>query len=364
MRRQIVLGIFVMCAVLAPGKKAQALPMWSRKYEVSCNYCHTVAPSLNKTGEVFLANNFRFIGSEKEKNRPIPFALSAMATWEYAKPVSGPAEGPRFAELEIFSGDSFRVGPRPAYYGSYYFDALVAHGGGDGRTGDLEQAYAVLPFAGSRGQWAFAFGQSVPIMYQYNPSNELFDPAPFAFARGTGTFAPDTAVPGLRVDYFSGRGNNTRNGDYLTVLAPFNGHVNANSDSSWGGSDGLFVQGFRRWGPWSVGPMAWVNGERHIVGGTATFTAAKWRILGALTDNNSGLSGSSGVQFTLQPEYFFNQYLGVQLRLEKGNGGGDQDGLAVGATWYPLKQNYLRLAVEHRQITGDRQTLIRALGQF
>lgn len=51
-----------LCAILlAPffSQQAQAAPLFARKYNISCNVCHTAFPALNAFGEDFAANNFR-----------------------------------------------------------------------------------------------------------------------------------------------------------------------------------------------------------------------------------------------------------------------------------------------------------------
>ena len=44
--------------------QAQAIPAFSRKYQVTCTVCHTRVPRLNRTGERFLENGYQLPGTE------------------------------------------------------------------------------------------------------------------------------------------------------------------------------------------------------------------------------------------------------------------------------------------------------------
>src|SRR5262249_49169055 len=48
-----------MAALMALMAKAHRMPLFARKYNVSCNYCHTTIPRLNYTGYKFRAAGFR-----------------------------------------------------------------------------------------------------------------------------------------------------------------------------------------------------------------------------------------------------------------------------------------------------------------
>ena len=43
---------------------AQAIPAFSRKYDVNCTACHTAPPQLNTFGERFLENGYQLPGTE------------------------------------------------------------------------------------------------------------------------------------------------------------------------------------------------------------------------------------------------------------------------------------------------------------
>jgi hypothetical protein len=53
-------GIVVVGATIG-ASRADAMPMFARKYEVGCAYCHTTIPRLNQTGFKFRAAGFRLL---------------------------------------------------------------------------------------------------------------------------------------------------------------------------------------------------------------------------------------------------------------------------------------------------------------
>ena len=62
--QKLVLGIFALfslmvVAVLMIPAKSEAMPVFARKYEMSCSTCHSAFPKLNEFGEQFASNNLR-----------------------------------------------------------------------------------------------------------------------------------------------------------------------------------------------------------------------------------------------------------------------------------------------------------------
>jgi hypothetical protein len=60
---------------------AHAIPAFARKYETSCQTCHTVYPKLNPFGEAFRRRGYRFPGidSDAVPNPPVPLGQEAQA---------------------------------------------------------------------------------------------------------------------------------------------------------------------------------------------------------------------------------------------------------------------------------------------
>ena len=54
-----ILFLLVLTAVLSIPAKTEAMPVFARKYNMSCNSCHSAFPKLNEFGEYFADNNLR-----------------------------------------------------------------------------------------------------------------------------------------------------------------------------------------------------------------------------------------------------------------------------------------------------------------
>jgi len=67
MKKIIIIILF--CAVLIPFyyQIASGIPAFARKYQTSCNTCHTVYPQLNAFGESFRINGYQFQKDDEEK---------------------------------------------------------------------------------------------------------------------------------------------------------------------------------------------------------------------------------------------------------------------------------------------------------
>ncbi len=62
----IALAAFIACVVLFDASRAQAIPAFARRYETSCQTCHTVYPALTPFGDAFRRNGYRFPSGEDE----------------------------------------------------------------------------------------------------------------------------------------------------------------------------------------------------------------------------------------------------------------------------------------------------------
>jgi hypothetical protein len=67
--------------VLVDGSPAGAVPVFSRKYQTSCQTCHTIFPKLNPFGQAFRFNGYRMPGETPEQVKERPVSLGAEA-WE------------------------------------------------------------------------------------------------------------------------------------------------------------------------------------------------------------------------------------------------------------------------------------------
>ena len=360
MKTRIAALAALMLLLLTSGAPVHAYPMWAREYKVTCTTCHTAPPALNLFGEMFTANNFVFPGRKKSLNKPFPFPVSVVGVFEYEKEVGGSEEGPVMEELELFSGDSFRVGRNPNYFGSYFIQTLALHKAGGGDAGDLDQAFVTLPIAGQRGQWALGVGQMISSVYQYNHHTELFEEGIYAMTRGAGGFAPGEDLPGIRLDYFSERGLGTAEGDYVSLMLPFQGQLAFNANARLGTPNGMAANYFHRWKRSSAGVQTWINGDSHIVGFTGTLRPTpKWNMILAVSQNSA--PHDDGVQISAQVDYFPTAYLALMLRGEGGGGRRRLEGVAIGLHLYPEPTRTVHFSLQHFQFKGERATLALAI---
>ena len=79
----LVVGLF---AYFGAQRDAQAIPSFARKYQTSCQTCHTVYPVLNSFGEAFRRNGYRFPSKNGSLDSDVAKApMIAMGQDEYKK---------------------------------------------------------------------------------------------------------------------------------------------------------------------------------------------------------------------------------------------------------------------------------------
>jgi hypothetical protein len=80
-------GLCVVFAFLTVGyiflgvgvRRAEAVPVFSRKYQTSCQTCHVIFPKLNPFGEAFRLNGYRMPGETEEQVKQVPVSLGSEA---------------------------------------------------------------------------------------------------------------------------------------------------------------------------------------------------------------------------------------------------------------------------------------------
>ena len=64
----LVLGVVAAwMSLLTFVERAEAIPVFSRKYQTSCITCHTIFPQLNPFGEAFRRNGYQFPDSSVQR---------------------------------------------------------------------------------------------------------------------------------------------------------------------------------------------------------------------------------------------------------------------------------------------------------
>ena len=350
--RLFVLVLAALCFSGAMPERANALPVYSRQFNLPCSSCHTVPPRLNKFGYAFQANHFNMSGPQlrprEDAARYLP--VTAIATFSYENDMTGKQETANFRSLELFfsSGLGFAHGRQ----GGYFVD-LTAFATGDGTEGGLDDAYISLPLAGRRGQLALTLGQVTPILYQYDPVNSLTDTLPYGLTEGVDDFAFGSSTPMIRLDFFDNRGKSSADGNYLSVAVPFRGHLELTRNGTVGPGSGIFAHAFHRLGYTTFGALGYLHKGSTLAGLVGTVACHDRLFLTGVAT----LAHDPGVNTThlaLEAEYLPNRRLAFSGRAELI--GGDLSDLATVAAinYYPLSSPYLRLSAEARQRRADR----------
>jgi hypothetical protein len=78
-RLAIPLSLLVLVLLLACAGQAEAVPAFARKYQTSCQTCHSIFPKLNAFGEAFRLRGYRMPGETEEMVKEKPVSLGAPA---------------------------------------------------------------------------------------------------------------------------------------------------------------------------------------------------------------------------------------------------------------------------------------------
>src|SRR5262249_31008350 len=81
---RIPLVVIAIVIVLGGLRPASAVPVFARKYQTSCQTCHTVFPKLNPFGQSFRLNGYRMPAETEEQVKEKPLSLGSEAykrTW-------------------------------------------------------------------------------------------------------------------------------------------------------------------------------------------------------------------------------------------------------------------------------------------
>jgi len=357
----ISLLALVVVSLCVPPKPSRALPIFARKYNVTCQACHTVPPALNANGRAFQASMFNWPGADSTVNRhAIP--LSGMATFSQfdntSQHFSTPAD---FRTLEIFTAGGFTL--QDLRRGGYFFDYTAALN--DGRAGNLDNAFLGIPIIGDNSQLMLAVGQMAPMRYQWNQLNSLTSSAPIALGGAVDAFSFGTTTPAVELDYFDNRMKGTANGNYVTVGVPFEGHLSLNSDSTSGAARGLFATAFTRRDRGSLGAFGYARNSNNLYGLAATLTPRSSTMLLAAVATGQDVFGTSRlasceadekltsrVALTGRVDYIDQPYVVWQTYP------------VVGITYYPMSPELLRLSAELIDLKDNQTISVFARIQF
>jgi hypothetical protein len=77
--RRFTAVLFVIVGLLGSAATADALPVFARKYQTSCQTCHSMFPKLNAFGEAFRLRGYRMPGQTEDMVKEKPVSLGAPA---------------------------------------------------------------------------------------------------------------------------------------------------------------------------------------------------------------------------------------------------------------------------------------------
>ncbi len=153
--RIFIIGLLLVAAAFAClPSPSSAVPVFARKYGVSCTMCHSSVPRLNDFGARYRANGYRLPGREKDEKTvlesPPPVALRTSGGYTYEKnDNSGDApqtSGFRMNGLDLLSAGL--VAPKIGYV-MVYTPEIAESRHVEGQTGNLEMASVVFSRVGS-----------------------------------------------------------------------------------------------------------------------------------------------------------------------------------------------------------------------
>jgi hypothetical protein len=88
-------------SIIAMATRAQALPVFARKYQTSCQTCHIVFPKLNAYGEAFRLRGYRLPGETAEMVKQPPTSLGAPAYKKLWPDAVWPGDLPSYVPLAV-----------------------------------------------------------------------------------------------------------------------------------------------------------------------------------------------------------------------------------------------------------------------
>jgi hypothetical protein len=136
------IGLALAVAAACGSVPAEAIPLFARQYQVTCEKCHSVIPHLNEFGAAFLAYGYRIPGVKPAPTFPV--SIKANLVDSSANQGSGPngAGLPKAIVDEVETFLAGAIGTRA----SYLYEQYVVDGGMPGLVRDAWVIYRVNPW--------------------------------------------------------------------------------------------------------------------------------------------------------------------------------------------------------------------------
>ncbi|MCA1595054.1 MAG: hypothetical protein LC772_01295 [Chloroflexi bacterium] len=355
------IALWTLLLVLVSALPASALPEFARRYGVSCEMCHSVPPHLNTFGMAFQANFFNWPGPQPPASRSLlsRIPLSVLAISSTQGPTDGNGTTTTHGIVRLFAASGFPLGANRR--GGFFIDDMLINS--SGTAGDLGNAFASLPFAGARGQFALSVGQLSPLMYEYDPVNSLTAALPGALADGVDAFTFTDPTPAVRLDFFDNRGRGTADGNYASLGVPFLGHLTTTNEAILRGSRGLFAHAFRRHGYATLGAFAYIHAgssEAGLIGDRELRPNVILTGIAHLGHDDLG----SHQRLSAEANFLPSSYLALTGRLEATAGDDSQIYPVAAVTYYPFHQHLIRLMAQTIQARSNHTAGLFIYGQL
>jgi len=363
----VLLPLIVGVASLAPVElsAANTIPLWARKYDVSCAKCHVSVPKLNRFGFEFLARGYAMPpGDGYAAHRTVPLALWVSGRSD-TRPVSAAtAENVRayLNRVEVISGGKAFV-PWLSYFAEWRPVSQEPRPNGtlrkrNGRFEDLFVTATHGPLAATVGQ----FRQ----IDQIDPSRRLSISEPLVLSSslagsGDGTarerslraFAPGARSPSIRVAWnreVRGRWNWTTSAALpipgeLSLPLDEESRVEASNEIEFR-RKGIFAESFVRSGPTSYGAhLFYDDAQRYLADAVTTGRAGSlyWIGIAGMAKSGPVVAG----RWSVEGEYLPHRFGGVGARIEDRAGDRLRPDVAVPRAFLP----YLSLSLPSTRYT-------------
>lgn len=319
--------------MLAPLRSADAIPLFARKYNVTCGMCHVSVPRLNEFGAAFLERGYQMSETwTRAQRRTVPFAVWASGRWDSRPRTPAPDYvNAYFNRLEVISGGKVVV-PWLSYF--IEWRPVSRERRADGTVRDRSGRFEDLFVTASARSIDLTAGQFRQVS-QFDVSRRLGINEPASLATGLAgpaggsgrvvglrSFAPSGRSPAVRVGFTNRFGNGMQ---WTTAASvPFPGEfsipindsarIEASNELEWR-RKGFFGESYVRSGSTSVGAHAFYDdSDRYLVNGVSTLRTGNffWTGIGGFDKVSAVTRG----RWSLESEYIPHLYLGIGGRIE------------------------------------------------
>ncbi|HUP18652.1 MAG TPA: hypothetical protein VM778_01730 [Gemmatimonadota bacterium] len=383
-----ILLIVAVCVVQAA--EATAIPLFARRYNVSCQQCHVAPPKLNAFGEQFRARGYRMPPGFRSRGT-IPLAVWMSGRSDALHDESDVSEAVRayLNKVEIISGGAV-VAPWLRYFVEWRMvsletqrrDGRIRLRDRSGRFEDLFLVAAADNLDIAVGQYrqlnqvdvSLRLGLSEPLVLASglpgsdeglarDPEGDLTTAASRQLSLRA--FSPAGRSPSVRVGWTGRVGTGWDWTTFATLPLPGEFSIPLTSEARIEASNelelepkGVFVESYIRRGLTSFGAHAFYDhSERYLLQAVTTGSRGSihWTAIAGLARVGDPLRG----RWSVEGEYIPHYFIGIGARLEDLTGDEARRGfIPYVSAHFPGTRYTVRLTVEQRLQRGNDATLI------